>query len=160
MLLILVVYNVMHYDFNLHFSAEIEKFLYVFWPFRYYFLNLFNLFSFCLHWAFVAARRLSLVVVSGGHSSLWRTGFSLQWLLLLQSTGSMRVGFSSCGSWALEPRLSSCGARAQLLHGMWDLPRPGLKPVSPALAGGSLTTAPPGKAPFRYSFLVVPCQTC
>ena len=112
MLLILVVYNVMHYDFNLHFSAEIEKFLYVFWPFRYYFLNLFNLFSFCLHWAFVAACRLSLVVVSGGHSSLWRTGFSLQWLLLLQSTGSMRVGFSSCGSWALEPRLSSCGAQA------------------------------------------------
>ena len=28
---------------------------------------------------------------------------------------------------------------------MWDLPRPGLKPVSPALAGGFLTTAPPGK---------------
>ena len=28
---------------------------------------------------------------------------------------------------------------------MWDLPRPGLEPVSPALAGGFLTTAPPGK---------------
>ena len=28
---------------------------------------------------------------------------------------------------------------------MWDLPGPGLKPVSPALAGGFLTTAPPGK---------------
>ena len=32
-------------------------------------------------------------------------------------------------------RLSSCGSRAQLLRGMWDLPRPGLEPVSPALAG-------------------------
>ena len=32
-------------------------------------------------------------------------------------------------------RLSSCGSWAQLLHGMWDLPRPGLEPVSPALAG-------------------------
>ena len=42
-------------------------------------------------------------------------------------------------------RLSSCGSRAQLLRGMWDLPRPGLKPVSPALAGGFTTTAPPGK---------------
>ena len=27
---------------------------------------------------------------------------------------------------------------------MWDLPGPGLKPMSPALAGGFLTTAPPG----------------
>ena len=42
-------------------------------------------------------------------------------------------------------RLSSCGSRAQLRRGMWDLPRPGLKPVSPALAGRFSTTAPPGK---------------
>ena len=42
-------------------------------------------------------------------------------------------------------RLSSCGSRAQLLCGMWDLPRPGLEPVSPALAGRFSTTAPPGK---------------
>ena len=28
---------------------------------------------------------------------------------------------------------------------MWDLPGPGTEPVSPALAGGFLTTAPPGK---------------
>ena len=42
-------------------------------------------------------------------------------------------------------RLSSCGSRAQLLRGMWDPPRPGLEPVSPALAGRLSTTAPPGK---------------
>ena len=42
-------------------------------------------------------------------------------------------------------RLSSCGSRAQLLRGMWDPPRPGLEPVSPALAGRFSTTAPPGK---------------
>ena len=42
-------------------------------------------------------------------------------------------------------RLSSCGSRAQLLCDMWDLPRPGLEPVSPALAGRFSTTAPPGK---------------
>ena len=63
--------------------------------------------------------------------------------------------FSSCGKWGplfiavREPltiaaslvsehrlqmrRLSSCGSRAQLLRGMWDLPRPGLEPVFPAL---------------------------
>ena len=42
-------------------------------------------------------------------------------------------------------RLSSCGSRAQLPRSMWDLPRPGLEPVSPALAGRFSTTAPPGK---------------
>ena len=42
-------------------------------------------------------------------------------------------------------RLSNCGSRAQLRRGMWDLPRPGLESVSPALAGRFSTTAPPGK---------------
>ena len=62
------------------------------------------------------------------------------------------TGCSSCGARALECRLSSCGARAQLLHGMWDLLGPGIKPVFPALAGRFLTTAPPGKSlpvPFK-----------
>ena len=49
-------------------------------------------------------------------------------------------------------RLSSCGSRAQLLHGMCDLPRPGLEPVTPALAGRFSTTAPPGK-PHSFSRL-------
>ena len=55
-------------------------------------------------------------------------------------------GLSSCGSRAPERRLSSCRARALLLRGMWGLPGPGLEPVSPALAGGFLTTASPGKS--------------
>ena len=42
-------------------------------------------------------------------------------------------------------RLSSCGPRTQPLLGMWDPPRPGPEPVSPALAGRLSTTAPPGK---------------
>ena len=75
--------------------------------------------------------------------------------------------FSSCGKWGplfitvrglltiaaslvaehrlQTRRLSNCGSRAQLLCGMWDLPRPGLEPVSPALEGRFSTTAPPGK---------------
>ena len=35
---------------------------------------------------------------------------------------------------------------------MWDLPGPGIEPVSPALAGGFSTTAPPGK-PLVHSFV-------
>ena len=55
---------------------------------------------FWLCWVFVAAGGLSLVAASGGYSSLWCAGFSLQWLLLLQSTGSRCAGFSSCGAQA------------------------------------------------------------
>ena len=46
-------------------------------------------------------------------------------------------------------RLSNCGPWAQLLHGMWDPPRPGLEPVSSASAGRLSTTVPPGK-PSQY----------
>ena len=42
------------------------------------------------------------------------------------------------GTWALELGLSSCGTQAWLLCSMWDLPRPGIEPMSPALAGGFL----------------------
>ena len=103
------------------------------------FIYLFICIYFWLRWVFVAAHGLSLVVVSGGYSSMWCTGFSLQWLLLLQSTGSRCTGFSSCSAWA------------QLLHSMQDLPGPGLKPVSPALKGGFLITAPPGKSRTTHS---------
>ena len=55
---------------------------------------------FWLRWAFVVARGLSVVAENGGYSSLWCTGFSLQWLLLLRSMGSRQMSFSSCGTWA------------------------------------------------------------
>ena len=56
-------------------------------------LFLFILFIyFWLHWVFVAAHGLSLVAASGGYSLLWCIGFSLQWLLLLRSTGSRACG--------------------------------------------------------------------
>ena len=39
------------------------------------------------------------------------------------------------------------GLSAPVVRSMWDLPGPGLERVSPALAGGFLTTAPPGRYP-------------
>ena len=67
------------------------------------------------------------------------------WALGVRASVVVACRLSSCGTRALDHRLSSCGTQALLLHGMWDLPGPGLEPVSSALAGGFLTTAPPGK---------------
>lgn len=39
---------------------------------------------------------------------------------------------------------SSCGQGASCSHGTWNLLRPGIEPMSPALAGEFLTTGPPG----------------
>ena len=66
--------------------------------------------------------------------------------LFIAVRGPLTVTASLVAEHRLQTRrLSSCGSRAQLLRGMWDLPRPGLEPVFPALAGGFSTTAPPGK---------------
>ena len=65
-----------------------------------WFVFCFLFFYFWLRWVFIAAHGLSLVAASGGYSLLHCVGFSLRWLLLLRSTGSRRVGFSSCGTWA------------------------------------------------------------
>ena len=113
--------------------------------FLFFFLNFWvYLFIYlCLCWVFVSVRGLSLVAASGGHSSSRCAGLSPSWPLLLRSTGSRCAGSVNCGS------------RAQLLRGMWDLPRPGLEPVSPALAGRVSTTAPPGKAPGFLLLLVI-----
>ena len=72
--------------------------------------------------------------------------------LFIAVRGPLTVAASPVAEHRLQTRrLSSCGSRAQLLRGMWDLPRPGLEPVSAALAGRFSTTAPPGK-PLLGSF--------
>ena len=110
----------------------------------YLFKKFFILFLFIylwLCWVFVSVRGLSPVVASGGHSSSQCAGLSLPRPLV-------------AGHRLQTRRLSNCGSRAQLLRGMWDLPGPGLEPVSPALAGRFSTTAPPGK-PYFYLFLTM-----
>ena len=72
---------------------------------------------------------------------------------------AQQSSFSCRRAWALgvrlqEPWLSGLPARGpqQLCHtglaapGHVDSPGPGIKPVFPALAGGRLSTVPPGKA--------------
>ena len=107
-------------------------------PHSFFFLIFIYLFIyFWLCWVFVSVRGLSLVAASGGHSSSQCAGLSLSRPLVAEHRLQMR-------------RLSNCGSRAQLLRGMWHLPRPGLEPVSPALAERFSTTAPPGKPPHSF----------
>ena len=119
------------------------KFMSHFLKFVYLFIYLFIYFQLC--WVFIATHGLTLVVANRA-------------TLCCSARASRCSGFSYCRAWALGTRasvvaacrLSSCGTRAQLRHGMWDLPGPGIEPVSPALAGGLLTTAPPGKSLMRH----------
>ena len=70
--------------------------------------------------------------------------------LFIAVRGPLTIALSLVAEHRLQMhRLSSCGSRAQLFHGMWDLPRPGLEPLSPALAGRFSTTVPPGKPPIQ-----------
>ena len=103
----------------------------------FHYLKKINYFWVC--WVFLALCELFLVAESLDYSSLWYMGFLLLWPLLLPSIGSRLVS------------LASCGAQALLLRGMWSLSSPGTEPMSPALSGGFLSTAPPGRS--FYSFL-------
>ena len=69
----------------------------------------------------------SVVAGIGGCSLVGVLGLLI---LLLQSVGSRRVGFSSFGGTGL---VAPCGI-------LWDLPGPGIVPGSCALVGGFLTT--------------------
>ena len=74
--------------------------------------------------------------------------------LFIAVRGPLAIAASLVAEHRLQARrLSNCGSRAQLLRGMWDLPRPGLEPVSPALTGRLSTTVPPGKPQIRQILL-------
>ena len=93
---------------------------------------------------FVGARRL---VSSCRERGLFLTA---RHRLLAAVTSLVMRGLSSCDSQALELGLNSCGLQALVSHGMWNLHGPGIEPMSPALAGGFLSTVPPGKSKTSY----------
>ena len=94
---------------------------------------------------FVAVLGLSLAEVSGA-------------ALCCGAQASHCSGLPCGGAQALGPRASvvaalrgsSCGTRAQLPRGTWNLPGPGTEPVSPASAGGLLSPVSPGKFGFIF----------
>ena len=102
-----------------------------------------NTFFFKFIYLFLFMAVLGLRFCSGAFSSCGKRG-----PLLIAVRGPLTIAASLVSEHRLQMRrLSNCGPRAQLLRGMWDLPRPELEPVSPALAGRLSTTTPPGKPP-------------
>ena len=88
-----------------------------------------------------AVHRLPLVVVRGGYSSLCSAQSSHCTPLVAEH----RIP----GTWASTAAArgpSSCGTRAYLLHGLWNISRLGIEPMSLALQGEFLSTEPPGKS--------------
>ena len=87
-------------------------------------------------------------------------GLAKQGLLCgCRAQASCCSGFSCCGAWTPgHAGFSSCGPRAQLLQGMWDLPGPGIEPESPASQGRLPTTGLPGKVKLlsRVQLFVTP----
>ena len=82
----------------------------------------------------------SLVAVSKGYSLVVMCG-------LLVAVGSVVAEHGPSeppGTSSRTHRLQYCAAWAQILHGMWDPPGPGIKPVSPG--SGLPTPGPPGQS--------------
>jgi len=92
-----------------------------------------------LHWVFFTTCGLSLAVASRG-------------LFFVAMHGLLTGGFS-CATQTPRVGFTSCGARAQMLHGTWNLPGPGIEPVSLALSGTFLTTVPLGKSLHTFNLL-------
>ena len=90
---------------------------------------------------------LALVVVFGDYSPVAVLSFSLP---MVSQVAEHRLQ----GRWASvvgAHGLSTCGAWAQPLCDMWNLPRSGIEPMSPALAGRFFTTEPSGKSQGDWS---------
>ena len=98
----------------------------------------------CCTRAFSSGRKQGLLFIAAWRASHCGS-FSCcrAWPLGMQASVVAVHGLSSCSLWALEHRLSSCDTQAQLLCNTWDLPGPGIEPVSLASQGGFLITGPP-----------------
>ena len=77
-----------------------------------------------MRWAFAAVCGLSLVAVSRGYPLVAICGF-----LIAVASGTWASIVATCG-------LRSCGSRDPLVQGKLNPPGPGIKAMSPALAGG------------------------
>ena len=131
-------------------------------PLRFFFSPKIYLFCFltvmslhCYRWGFSSCSEWGAALNCCAWTSHWG-GFSCSEAQTLDTWAAVIVvcGLSSCDLRPPEHRLSSCGTRAYLLLGMWDLPGTGIEPISLALHGRFLTTGPPGKPHLQFSISI------
>ena len=124
-------------DFHLFSSRGFVSLDFIWVPFIY--LSAY----FWLHWVFVGAPRLSLVLTSGGCALAVIRG-------LLGAVASLAAahGLQSLGSVVVVRGLRCSTARVILFPG------PGIEPVSPTLADRLLTARPPGKSPLIHCEII------
>ena len=99
--------------------------------------------NFCFsHWPIYSASPL------GSLMSIPNLLLSKIEVLCFSQQTSLSSSFQETASLALHLLMASviCGTWSWLLHGMWDLPRPGTEPVSSELVGGFPSSVPPGKS--------------
>ena len=129
------------------FDSSLSKSFFFFFFFNFIATLFIYLFYFWLCWVFGSCE---------GFLQLRQAGplfIAVRGPLFIAVRGPLTIAAPPVAGHRLQTRkLSSCGSRAQPLRGTWDPPRPGLEPVSPALADRFSTTAPPGK-PLSKSFL-------
>ena len=88
----------------------------------------------CSAWAFSSCSDLGLLSEAGCGLPIAVASLAAE-----QTLGTRASAVVAC-------RLRSCSLWALLLLGMYSLPRPGIKPVSPPLVGRLSSTVPPGKS--------------
>ena len=107
-----------------------------------------SLFKKNAHHSFLS--QVDLFIYCGRAGSCWS---ALAFLWFWRVGASWYGGFSRGAQARQCMHFSSCGTWAWLLQGRWDHSGPGLKPVSPPLAGGFLAAGPPGKSSHSLLFL-------
>ena len=90
---------------------------------------------FCLCWVFIAFTWAFSGCREWGLHSSYSAWASLVAEHGTRASVAMACALSRCSSRALENKHSTFGSWAELLCSMGNLPRPGIKPLSPALAG-------------------------
>ena len=113
------------------------------WMHFIYFLKIYLFIRGCgYQWAFSSCKQWGLLTSCSAQASHCG-GFPC---CRARAAGAQASGVAALG-------LSSCGTQAWLLYGLCSLSRPGIKPMSLALAG-FLSTGPRGKSSLRYCNLL------
>ena len=104
----------------------------------------------CFVWALSSCKQLGLLFILVDGLLVAVASLVVEHMLQVCGLQSMQ----HLGSMVVVHRFSCCG--------MWNTPGPGIEPMSPALAGGFLSTVPSGNSFFKilFIYLAAPGLSC